>query len=226
MKPDPRFAGYRSYIWDTYVHYIEASGARVVPIIYNETTEAILDKVHKLDGVIFPGGDGDNLELGKIVFDEIIRLNDAGHFYPAWGTCLGYENMINYTASAGWDVLGHYPLDSASLALTFVKDPSQTTFYSLLGRNAFEFEHHNYTYNAHEWSLDPEKMESDAGLKDFWTLTAISHMPNNGSDPLPIVASIEAKNYPIFGTQYHPEKPSQLWVEGFDINHEWDSIEL
>ena len=70
----------------------------------------------------------------------------------------------------------------------------------MLGRDAFEFEKHNFTYNSHEWSLDPEKMESDAGLKDFWTLTAISHMPNNGSSPLPIVASIEAKNYPIFGT--------------------------
>jgi len=39
-------------------------------------------------------------------------------------------------------------------------------------------------------------------------------------------ASMEAKNYPFFGTQFHPEKPSQLWVDGMNINHSWESIQL
>jgi len=37
---------------------------------------------------------------------------------------------------------------------------------------------------------------------------------------------MEAKNYPFFGTQFHPEKPSQLWVDGMNINHSWESIQL
>lgn len=176
--------------------------------------------------MLFPGGDGDYLELGKIVFDEVVRLNDEGQFYPAWGICLGYENMINYTASIGWDALGHYDVDTASLPIEFTRNPLHTKFYSELGKAAHEFETHSFTYNSHAWSLDPKMLKTDAGLRDFWTLTAISHMPNNGSSPLPFVASIEAKDYPIFGTQYHPEKPSELWVEGKDINHTWESIDL
>ena len=108
--------------------------------------------------------------------------------------------MVNYTASIGWDALGHYELDTASLPIEFTTNPEHTKFYSELGSSAHEFEKRNFTYNSHAWSLDPEMLKTDAGLKDFWTLTAISHMPNNGSHPLPFVASIEAKDYPIFGT--------------------------
>lgn len=59
-----------------YVKYVEAHGARVVPIIYGEDKQTVLDKVAHLDGVLFPGGDGDDYDLGKIVFDEIVRIND------------------------------------------------------------------------------------------------------------------------------------------------------
>jgi len=63
-------------------------------------------------------------------------------------------------------------------------------------------------------------LESDKKLKEFWDVTSISLMPN-GTE---FTASIESKNYPIFGTQFHPEKPSQLWVDGYNINHSWESI--
>ena len=36
MKTDPAFAGYTSYIMSSYVKYIEAQGARVVPIVWGE----------------------------------------------------------------------------------------------------------------------------------------------------------------------------------------------
>jgi gamma-glutamyl hydrolase len=37
---------------------------------------------------------------------------------------------------------------------------------------------------------------------------------------------MEAKDYPIFGTQFHPEKPSQLWIDGYNINHSWENIQV
>ena len=95
-----------------YVYYMEAQGARVVPIINEESQEQIANKLNHLDAVLFPGGDGDYLATGKFVFDQVIKKNDEGQFYPAWGICLGYENMVNYTASAGWDTLEHYVIDT------------------------------------------------------------------------------------------------------------------
>jgi gamma-glutamyl hydrolase len=116
-----------------YVKYIESSGAQVVPIMVGESEEEILYKLNRLNGVLFPGGDGDNYDLGKFVFRQIQRFNDLGIFYPAWGTCLGYENMVAYTSDVGTDSWGRYPISSASLPLIFTSNPYKTRMYEGIG---------------------------------------------------------------------------------------------
>ena len=222
MKSDPRFEGYTSYIMSDVVKYMEAQGARAVPLLVTESPETIKEKLSHIDGVLFPGGDGDNYDLGKLVLEEIIKYNDAGHFYPAWGTCLGYENMVAYTADEGLASWGSFDLRKTPLPLKFTKNPMQTKMYKQLGPMAFEFEKHNFTWNGHRFGIAPETFVSDHGLASFWDVNAVSFMPNGTA----FVASIEAKNYPIFGTQFHPEMPSELWVDGLNINHSWESIEL
>jgi gamma-glutamyl hydrolase len=73
-----------------YVKFMEAAGARVVPLILGEAEEVTLEKISKLDGVLFPGGDGDYIEMGGNIIRKIMEYNDDGHFYPVWGTCLGF----------------------------------------------------------------------------------------------------------------------------------------
>ena len=199
---------------------MESAGARVVPIVSDWSQEKIEDMLSKVDGVLFPGGNGDNVDLGKIAFDYVVKQNDQGHFYPAWGTCLGYENMVGYTADSGFDSWGRYDLHKVSLPLDFTVDPTTTKMYGDLGQKAMEFSTNNFTYNSHRFGLDPDTFETDKGLADFWTVTATSAMPNGTN----FVASMEAKNYPIFGTQYHPEKAPELWLDGMGINHSWESI--
>lgn len=87
---DPRFAGYETYMMAAYVKFLEAAGARVVPLILNDSIEVTLDKLSKLDGVLFPGGDGDYIDYGGKIMGTIMEYNNAGHFYPVWGTCLGF----------------------------------------------------------------------------------------------------------------------------------------
>jgi gamma-glutamyl hydrolase len=146
--------------------------------------------------VLFPGGDGDNYEIGKLVFDQIVKYNDEGHFYPAWGTCLGYEDMVAYTATAGNKTFGIFELHDTSLKLHFDKDPHHTRMYEALGDKAFEFEKNQFLYNGHHFAVSPEEYEKDEGLNSFWDVTAHHLMPNGTA----FVASIESKNYPIFAT--------------------------
>ena len=54
----------------------------------------------KVNGIIFPGGEMYLLDderqytyyslQAKIIYDEAKRLNDAGVYFPIWGTCLGF----------------------------------------------------------------------------------------------------------------------------------------
>ena len=88
-----------------------------MPLINGEPKSVTLEKLRKLNGVIFPGGDGDYLEYGRMIFEEVKRINDEGIHLPLWGTCMGYENMVSYVSDDGWDVLGVYELHDTSLPL-------------------------------------------------------------------------------------------------------------
>ena len=140
-----------------------------------------------------------------------------------WGTCLGYEAFAIYESEEGQSVLGDYRLDYGSLKLKFTKDPRDTKMYGWLQDKAFAFEDHNMTYNAHNYSIDPEKFKTDKGLREMFDVTAISYLPSDGR---PFVASVESPKYPIFGTQYHPEKTTSTYSEDNDVNRSWLSVHL
>lgn len=74
MKGD-KFEKYNTYIMSSYVKYIEAQGARVIPIFREETDEETIEKLKGVNGVLFPGGGGDYLAKGKFVFDYVTKLN-------------------------------------------------------------------------------------------------------------------------------------------------------
>jgi len=73
---DSRFDGYDSYLMAAYVKFVEAAGARVVPLIWGEPEEVTLDKLSKLNGVLFPGGDGDYDRFGNMIIQKLIEYND------------------------------------------------------------------------------------------------------------------------------------------------------
>lgn len=91
MGADPRFAPYKdgSYIMKAYVQWLQAAGARVVPLVRGEPEDETLRKLAGVNGVLFPGGDGDYEEFGRFIFNAVRAQNDAGNYLPLWGTCMG-----------------------------------------------------------------------------------------------------------------------------------------
>jgi len=100
-----------------YVKFMEAAGARVVPLILGEEEAVTLEKISKLDGVLFPGGDGDYIQMGGNIIQKIMEYNDDGHFYPVWGTCLGFQSMMIWASSVGRDILEPYSAHAISETL-------------------------------------------------------------------------------------------------------------
>ena len=122
-----------------YVKFMQASGARVVPLVLNEPEEITMSKLSQLNGVIFPGGDGDYVEYGRKIMNKLIEYNDKGLFYPAYGICLGYENMMIWASDIGADIIQSYIAHDISLNLDFTVDPSTSKMWAGLGDDAYKF---------------------------------------------------------------------------------------
>jgi len=93
---------------------------------------------------------------------------------------------------------------STNTNLEFTTDPRDTQVFGGLGDTAFLLEDHDYLWNGHNWGTDPEKFETDEGLKEMFNVLAISYMQGE-DDHRPFVAAIEGKKYPFYGTLFHPE---------------------
>jgi gamma-glutamyl hydrolase len=221
MVNDPRFTGYTYYVMSSFVKFLEGAGARIVPIIPGTSEDSTRNLLKKLNGVFLPGGDGDYEAMARFLYKEIISMNDQGTFMPLWGTCMGFEQLANFSASNG-DPNEKMFLTHASLPLQFLVDPRTTKMYRSLKDQAFLFDDHNYTYNGHNWGIPPEKFVSDSGLAGMFKPTAISYMPDGRA----FVASMESPKYPIMGTLFHPEMASQLFIDNYGANHDWLSIKL
>lgn len=194
---DPMYEGYSAYMMEAYVTFMEAAGARVVPLVIGEDEQVTLDKLSKLSGVLFPGGGGHYTDFSSFIMDRLVEYNDAGHFYPAWGTCLGFENLVKWASDLEYP-LTQLQAHKISLPLDFTVDPQTTKMFSSLGEKAYFFEQYPLTLNSHSWGVAPELFETDAGLKSKFFPTSVSY--SNDEEQLPFVASMESADYPFYGT--------------------------
>jgi len=214
---------YKSYIMAAYVRFMEGSGARVVPILMNDSKETVLKKLSQVNGVLFPGGHGKYKKVLRIIMKEAIAKNDRGEFFPVFGICLGFQHMAMAMAEhSGTKILDNILLKRVSVPLNYTKDPKDTKMFCLMGDQANELEKGEYLMNYHSYSISPETFESNSGLNKFWDVTSTSVTPEGQV----FVNSIEAKKYPFIGTQFHPEKVTQAWNDNLGINHSWESIKL
>lgn len=52
----------------SYADFMKSAGARVIPIVNGEESSVTDEKLSKVNGILFPGGDGDYLEKGDYIF--------------------------------------------------------------------------------------------------------------------------------------------------------------
>jgi gamma-glutamyl hydrolase len=83
-----------------------------------------LDKVDHLNGIFYCGGattKPDYESLGKAIFEKVKAKNDAGEYYPIWGTCLGFEDMLKFAGEI--KTFGNYVSEKKTIPLKFIEDP-------------------------------------------------------------------------------------------------------
>ena len=110
-----------------YVSYLELAGAQVIPILYDEDQLSLENKLKMIDGLFYPGGAGDYYRNGKYLFNRIRQINEAGRYMPIWGTCLGFEAILNYTNP---NILKPFGIRHQSLNIELINNGRNSQLYS------------------------------------------------------------------------------------------------
>ncbi|XP_067305641.1 gamma-glutamyl hydrolase [Pseudorasbora parva] len=199
-----------SYIAASYVKFLESAGARVVPLRINRSDEEYTRLFKSINGVLFPGG-GASIEssgyskAASVFYRLALEANSNGDYFPIWGTCLGFEQLTLLTG--GELLLSQTNTSGVALQLDFTDAVRDSRLFrdfpeELLKSLALE----RLTENSHQWSLTTENFTKSERLKNFYRV-----LSTNTDGEHEFVSTMEAYDFPIYATQWHPEKNAFEW---------------
>jgi len=206
FKPPP-WQAKRSYIAASYVKWLEAHGARVVPLLYDAPRSETTQLLSQVNGVLFPGG-AFPMEPEYEAFSRFVFNQSLSHKIPAWGECLGLLQFLLYTSGQdspgpvtdGWDARG--PLISpVHLTTAGMKQGPMAKFPAELLEG---IQNQPWAWHSHAYSTSVEAFEASPSMVAFWDVLAIDE-DRRGH---PFISIIAAKDFPVTATMFHPEKNS------------------
>ena len=197
----------------TYTNYLEHAGARAVPVSFKASKEDIYKVLDKVNGVLFTGGDimqfnkttkefHQYYRATEMILDYVIQKNIQGDYFPLFAICQGFQslhlaisnNPYIMSDSFRW---GHNDTFKPMIAYENSRFLSnqQEDLYDIYSGSEVEF-------NWHQFGITLDTYQRSPNLSFFFKVISFDTVP--GSEP--IVATVEAYDYPIYATQYHPEK--------------------
>jgi gamma-glutamyl hydrolase len=191
-----------SHIMKAYVDWFEERGVCVVPIPYDTIHHE--EYFNMVNGLLIPGGETGYILKNKTFVASVkkfIELSlDKDEYFPIWGTCFGYELLLaligNFTKFKHYPARGFYPLHITNDGY------KSRMFRSFPPRYLHYLEHSNSCNNNHEFGISPDDFLANDHLRRMFNVLSTS-IDDKGKE---YVAAVEAKYYPIYGVQWHPER--------------------
>uniref|UniRef100_A0A336MKR8 folate gamma-glutamyl hydrolase n=1 Tax=Culicoides sonorensis TaxID=179676 RepID=A0A336MKR8_CULSO len=218
------YPGHKQFIAASYVKFVEGGGGRVVPVWINETQTYYRDIMSKINGILFPGGSSGfkakygYAEAGYKIYKIAKEMNDAGSYFPIWGTCLGFE-LLTFVDADKAEHRERCSSQDQPLPLEFVSEFKNHRLFSLASDDVIEsLRTKEITSNFHNYCTVEEKLK-EVNIDSNWI--ALSH--NSDWDGFRFISTIENTKYPFYGTQFHPEKNMYEWPTTKVITHDEDA---
>jgi gamma-glutamyl hydrolase len=208
---------WRTHLSANFVYWLSAAGSRVVPISFNAPSTVLEGLLQSVNGILFTGGElslNANTQYYKTaenIWNWAINANDKDDYFPLWGTCQGFQLMSILAADGDHSIflINKYDTENITLALNLTPEAHSSR---LLGPNCppdvlQALTKQNMTVNLHHDGIEPESYYDNTKLKQMFTLLST----NVDRKQKPFGSTIEAKGYPFYGTQWHPERNQFVW---------------
>ncbi|KAL4434657.1 hypothetical protein ABPG77_002780 [Micractinium sp. CCAP 211/92] len=217
-----------SYIASSYVKLVESAGARAVPIMCDMSKEEVKRRFKAVNGILIPGG-AQNLRPGEPFFDVVSQLydlaieaNDKGEYFPVYGICLGFETL-SIIASRNHSILSDFDSENLPSPLFLTDAAVKSRFFGALPHQVVEhLRTKPYAMENHAHGLAWTAVQENPRVREL--LDVLSLSVDRGGQVY--VSTFEWRDYPIYGTQWHPEKNAFEWTPDKDIPHHPDAIEI
>ncbi|KAL1299669.1 hypothetical protein HN51_044210 [Arachis hypogaea] len=209
----------------SYVKFVEAGGARVIPLVYNESPQKLLKKLDLVNGVLFTGGwakDGQYFETVRRIFKKVLERNDGGEHFPLYAICLGFE-LITMIVSGDNNILEEFSASDQASALHFVEnaDIEGSLFQSFPPDLLKKLSTDCIVMQNHHFGISPEKLLNNKKLSSFFDVLTTC----KDEDDKVYVSTMQSRNYPVTAFQWHPEKNAFEWGSA-NIPHTEDAIRV
>ncbi|XP_065659466.1 gamma-glutamyl hydrolase A isoform X3 [Hydra vulgaris] len=219
-----------SYISAGYIKYVEMSGARVVPILTNITEEELRSLFGKINGVIFPGCNVDLIHSSyrknaEIIFNLAKLEFEKGGYFPILGTCLGFQAFSVLVANTDNVIESCKGLDDISINLNFNGDLGRM-FKEAPEKILDILKNEPVTYNSHYNCVTTNMYKKTSSLQNFFRVLST----NKAKDGTEFISTYEARFYPFYATQWHPEEnvfEFPITESGEStINHSYEAVTI
>jgi gamma-glutamyl hydrolase len=204
-QPGDPATGKDSYIAASYVKFVEAAGARVVPFFHDAPQEETDARFAAVNGVLIPGGAA-RLAPGHTFFDVAARVIDLAtdanlkrkQHFPIFAICLGFE-ALGVHLSGNSSLLSSFDAEDTAAPLYFTEAAENSRLFGSMPRRVREsLASKPYARESHSWGISLTSFEAEEKLKENLEVLSLSSDPEGRV----YVSSMEHKTLPFSATQW------------------------
>ena len=203
-----------SYISSRHITWLKENGFETLYIPYDtKNLEEYLDKVHGVylpSGGAFSGTQMTYYRCCKNIINYSIKTNDRGVYFPLWGCCMGFQQML--IVADGNDNVKDFLQNFDSFKnlmckIKITKEGKLSKIVKGIDKSILKrIQKEKCTLNNHFMGVTPSKFKRIKLINDFYKIVGTSK-DRKGKE---FIAILEARNYPFFAVQWHPERSQEM----------------
>ena len=152
------------------------------------------------------------MRAARRLLEHTVNASANGERLPLWGTCMGLQTLSILVAEDA-SVLLSNAFDAESLMLPLDLTPAAKTSRFLAASAVppavrASLTTRNVTTNLHHDGVAPATFVTNHNLASFFDVLS-TNVDRKGRA---FVSTIEGKTVPVYGAQWHPERPQFEWA--------------